>query len=78
MTKKDLVKELDSGTVRCRIDGVLKQFTRNTEITGITKAQIKKLDKGASICVFELGSREITTITNAEMDDIIGTGKYGE
>jgi hypothetical protein len=73
MTKKDLVKSLDSGVIKCKIDDAVRQFTRDPELVGIdvTKAAIKGLDKGAAIGVYELGIGEFTTITNADMTDII-------
>ena len=83
MTKADLIKELKNGVVRARIDGELKQFTRNADLTGLTEddmdnvltnAKIKESDSGATIGVFELGSGKLTTITNKEMKDIIGFG----
>jgi|AJXC01.1.fsa_nt_gi hypothetical protein len=83
MTKKDLVKALNEGTVRVRIDGEIKQFTRNASKTGmvddtqdntLTNAKIKEADSGATIGVYELGSGKLTTITNAEITDIIGHG----
>lgn len=83
MTKKDLVKALNNGTVRARIDGAIRQFTRKASLTGLledglntqlTNAKIKESDEGATIGVFELGTGKLTTITNADMDDIIGHG----
>jgi hypothetical protein len=74
MTKKDLLKALDTGTVRCLIDDELKQFSRKADITGMPKTAVSKADKGATIGVYELGSGELTTITNAEMKNVIGTG----
>jgi hypothetical protein len=73
MTKKDLVKSLDSGVIKCKIDNAVRQFTRDPDLSGIdtTKAAIKSLDKGADIGVYELGDGEFTTITNADMTDII-------
>ena len=80
MNKKELVKALDNGVIKCKIDGEIKQFTRNPDLTGlnsdideqvISKASIKQHDAGSSIGVYELGSSKFTTITNAEMTDIM-------
>ncbi len=81
MTKKDLVSKLDESVVRCIIDDKLRQFTRNADLSGLnngidsdvlTNAEIKKHDKGANIGVFDLGNGVMTTITNAEMNNILG------
>jgi hypothetical protein len=80
MTKKDLVKTLDNGVIKCKIDGSIKQYTRQPELTGLTedinentidKSAIKSLDSGADIGVFDLISSTFTTVTNADMDDIL-------
>jgi hypothetical protein len=83
MLKKDLLKLLNDGVVRAKVDNAVKQFTRNADLTGLTEddmdnvltnAKIKEADSGATIGVFELGSGKLTTITNADMTDIIGSG----
>jgi len=82
MTKTELLKHLKEGVVRARIDGEVRQFTRNASKTGLmedgdlnvlTDAKIKEADSGATIGVYELGIGKLTTITNKEMNDIIGT-----
>ncbi len=74
------MKALDNGVIKCKIEGSIKQFTRKPELTGlnedinektITKSAIKKLDEGSNIGVFEIGSSTFTSVTNAEMTEII-------
>jgi hypothetical protein len=87
MTKTNLLKELNKGVVRARIDGEIRQFTRKASLTGLvedyelnilTNAKIKQGDDGATIGVFELGSGKLTTITNKDMTDIIGHFEEGQ
>jgi hypothetical protein len=82
MTKKDLISKLDSSVVRCIIDDKLRQFTRKADLSGLnsdmadsrlTDAEIKKHDKGANIGVFDLGNGVMTTITTADMTNVLGT-----
>jgi len=82
MTKKELMSKLDSSVVRCIIDDKLRQFTRKADLSGLnssvddailTNAEIKKHDKGANIGVFDLGNGVMTTITNAQITNVLGT-----
>jgi hypothetical protein len=82
MTKKELVEKLDNSVVRCIIDDKLRQFTRKADLSGLnssvddailTNAEIKKHDKGANIGVFDLGNGVMTTITTADMTNVLGT-----
>jgi len=82
MTKKDLLKSLQSGVVRCKIGGEMKQITRNAELTGltedgndmvITNKQIKSADKGATIGVFDIANGVFLSIKNADIEKVIGT-----
>lgn len=83
MTKKELVEMLNTGPVRCKIDGSLRQITRNVEVVNmgndindvdITKGNITSLDKSSNIGVYDLGEAKITTITKDSVDSIIGSG----
>lgn len=83
MTKKELVDMLNEGPVRCKIDGVLRQLTRNpdnaamdqdTEDFKLNKTAIKAGDSGSNIGVFDLGTAKLTTITKDSIESIIGAG----
>ena len=82
MKKAELIKHLKEGVVRAKIDGEIRQFTRNASKTGLmedgdlnvlTDDKIKAADDGATIGVYELGTGKLTTITNKDMNNIIGT-----
>lgn len=82
MTKKDLLTKLNNGVVRCIIDGAMKQYTRNPELTGlnedlhnvkVTAKTIKSSDKGSSIGVFDIGEGKFMTIQNANIESFISS-----
>ena len=73
MNKKELLKLLDKGHVRCIIDGKMRQLTR----VAATKEQKKAyydLDKGPNIGVWDMGSADIVSIQNKDIESVIGSG----
>ena len=54
MTKKELLKLLEAGPVRCTIDGQLRQLTRKAANSD-QKAAYKALDEGSNIGVWDMG-----------------------
>jgi hypothetical protein len=73
MTKKDLLKKLNAGPVRCKINGKLRQFTRMAS-TKDAKTFITSLDEGANIGVWDMGDAVVTSIQNKDIESIIGIG----
>ena len=77
MTKKELLKLLDEGPVRVKIDGKLRQLTRKAANSD-QKAAYKALDEGANIGVWDMGIADITTIQNKDIESVIGHGQNTE
>lgn len=73
MTKKELLKHLDAGPVRLIIDGKLRQLTRKAA-NSEQKAAYKALDEGSNIGVWDMGSADITSIQNKDIESVIGYG----
>ena len=73
MTKKELLKRLDEGPVRVIIDGKLRQLTRKAA-NSEQKAAYKALDEGSNIGVWDMGSADITSIQNKDIESVIGYG----
>ena len=74
MTKKELLKRLEAGPCRVLIDGKLRQLTR---VAG-SKEQKKPyydLDTGPNIGVWDLGTAEVTSIQNKDVESMIGHGR---
>ena len=72
MTKKELLKLLEAGPVRCTIDGQLRQLTRKAANSD-QKAAYKALDEGSNIGVWDMGEAGITSIQNKNLS-VIGHG----
>jgi hypothetical protein len=77
MTKKELLKRLDAGPVRVKIDGKLRQLTRKAA-NSEQKAAYKALDEGSNIGVWDMGIADITSITVKDVESIIGHGRDTE
>ncbi len=74
MTKKELLKILGEGPVRAKMkDGRLRQVTRVSS-TKEMKDWLTGLDDGATIGVWDMGEAVISTIKNADIESIIGSG----
>ncbi len=73
MTKKELLKHLDAGPVRCKINGELRQLTRKAA-NSAQKAAYKSLDEGSNIGVWDMGLAKIVSIQNKEIETVIGQG----
>ena len=74
MNKKELLKLLNAGPVRVKIDGKLRQLTR----VAATKDQKKAyydLDKGTEIGVWDMGAAEVVAIKNKDIESVIGSGR---
>jgi len=74
MTKKELLKLLDEGPVRCMIDGKLRQLTRVAGNQEQKKAYYD-LDKGPNIGVWDMGTAQVTAIQNKDVEKVIGHGR---
>lgn len=72
MTKKELLKLLEAGPVRCKIDGTLRQVTRKAA-NSAQKAAYKSLDEGSNIGVWDMGEAKIVSIQNKNLS-VIGHG----
>jgi len=74
VTKKDLLKALGDGPVRCKMkNGTLRQVTRVSS-TKEMKNWLTGLDDGATIGVWDMGDAVISTIKNADISSVIGSG----
>tara|TARA_B110000881_G_scaffold183575_1_gene170834 strand:+ start:367 stop:606 length:240 start_codon:yes stop_codon:yes gene_type:complete len=73
MTKKELLKKLSAGPVRCKINGKLRQLTRMSS-TKEAKDFITSLDEGANIGVWDMAEAVVTSIQNKDIESIIGSG----
>ena len=74
MTKKELLKKLADGPVRCKMkDGKLRQVTR-VYSTKEMKGWMTQLDDGATIGVYDMGDAGISTIKNADIESVIWSG----
>ena len=74
MTKKELLKRLDGGPVRVIIDGKLRQLTRVAASQEQKKAYYD-LDTGPNIGVWDMGTAEVTSIQNKDIESMIGYGR---
>jgi flagellar hook assembly protein FlgD len=73
MTKKELLKRLNEGPVRVKIDGKLRQLTRKAP-NAEQKAAYKALDEGSNIGVWDMGTADITSIQVKDVESMIGFG----
>jgi len=73
MTKKELLKKLEAGPVRCKINGKLRQLTRMAS-TKEAKDFITSLDEGANIGVWDMGDAVVCSIQNKDVKSVIGVG----
>ena len=74
MTKKELLKRLEAGPCRVMIDGKLRQLTRVAASQEQKKAYYD-LDIGPNIGVWDMGSAEVTSIQNKDIESMIGYGR---
>ena len=74
MNKKELLKLLDAGPVRCIIDGKLRQLTRKAATKEQKKAYYD-LDKGPNIGVWDMGIADMVAIQNKDIESVIGSGR---
>ena len=74
MTKKELLKRLEDGPCRVIIDGKLRQLTRVAGSKEQKKAYYD-LDTGPNIGVWDLGTAEVTSIQNKDVESMIGHGR---
>ena len=74
MTKKELLKRLEAGPVRVKIDGKLRQLTRVAASKEQKKAYYD-LDTGPNIGVWDIGAAEVTSIQNKDVESMIGHGR---
>jgi flagellar hook assembly protein FlgD len=74
MTKKELLKRLEAGPVRVKIDGKMRQLTRVAGSKEQKKAYYD-LDQGPNIGVWDIGDAHVTSIQNKDIESMIGYGQ---